>query len=133
MKQLYYLLIIVILGYGCQKRQDVYIDLALAEAALMAAKEAKSDIYAPFYYRKAETFYLTAKKDYTNKFFSSSKGNSNKSREYSEIAEKKSILKIQRGDEGDNSIEQDSTNGISTNVTPQSTISSDDTLDEDPF
>lgn len=68
-------------------------DLALADVALRAAQKVKADALAPDAYRKAENFYLRAKRDYKDGYFDSAKNYAEQARAYAEQAEFKSLLK----------------------------------------
>ena len=48
-------------------------EMSLAQAAFLAAKEAKADVYSPTLFRKAELFYLKAKSSYRRKYFNKAK------------------------------------------------------------
>jgi hypothetical protein len=65
--------------------------MSLAQAAFMAAKEAKADEKAPNLFRKAEVFYLKAKSNYRRKYFAKAKEYAMLSKKYSEKAEFKAI------------------------------------------
>jgi hypothetical protein len=67
------------------------LEMSLAQAAFMAAKEAKADEKAPNLFRKAEVFYLKAKSNYRRKYFAKAKEYAMLSKKYSEKAEFKAI------------------------------------------
>ena len=69
------------------------LEMSLAAAAFLAAKEAKSNVMAPNLYRKAELFYLKAKSSYRRKYFNKAKQYALLSQQYSEKAEFISIRK----------------------------------------
>jgi hypothetical protein len=62
-------------------------DFVLADVALKAAQKVKADALAPDIYRKAENFFLRAKKDYADGYYDSCKNFSNKARIHAEQAE----------------------------------------------
>src|SRR5262249_3538357 len=68
-------------------------DLALADVALKAAQRNKADMMAPDAYRKAENYYLRAKKDYQEGYFDSAKKNANEARMAAEQSEYQALLK----------------------------------------
>jgi len=68
-------------------------DLVLADVALKAAQKVKAEVLAPDSYRRAENFYLRAKKDFTEGYFDSAKKFANQARQTAEQAEYQSIVK----------------------------------------
>lgn len=72
------------------------LDMSFAQAAFLAAKEAKADVYAASAYRKAEIYYLKAKSAYRRKYFNKAKSYALLCKKFSEEAEyeaqKKTIL-----------------------------------------
>lgn len=68
-------------------------DLALADVAIKAAGRAKADALAPDTYRKAENFFLRAKKDYSDGYFESCRKNSDEARKQAELAEFQALKK----------------------------------------
>ena len=69
------------------------VEMSLAQAAFMAAKEAGADVNASNTYRKAEDYYLKAKSAYRRKYFSKAKEYAMLSKKFSEQAEYQSIRK----------------------------------------
>ena len=69
------------------------IEMSLAQAAFMAAKEAGADSLAPNTFRKAEDFYLKAKSAYRRKYFNKAKEYAIESQKFSEQAEYQAIRK----------------------------------------
>jgi hypothetical protein len=69
------------------------VEMTLAQAAFMAAKEAGADIHASNLYRQAEDFYLKAKSSYRRKYFNKAKEYAVLSKKYSERAEYQTIRK----------------------------------------
>jgi hypothetical protein len=72
--------------------------LALADTAMKAAQKAKADSLATDQFRKAENYYLRAKKDFAEGYFDSCKKFANQARMTAEQAEflalkKQSVLK----------------------------------------
>jgi len=76
---------------GCHPRP--VDDLALADVALKAAQKAKADSFAPDTFRKAENYYLRAKKDYSEGYFDSAKKFANDARLAAEQAEFQALYK----------------------------------------
>jgi hypothetical protein len=72
--------------------------MSLAQAAFMAAKEAKADVKAPNLFRKAELYYLKAKSAYRRKYFNKAKQYAVLAKRFSERAEYKSIRQVTLGD-----------------------------------
>lgn len=62
-------------------------EMSFAQAAFLAAKEAKADVRSPQLYRKAELLYLKAKSAYRRKYFNKAKEYALKSQQFSEQAE----------------------------------------------
>lgn len=69
-------------------------EMSLAQAAFLAAKEAKSEIHAPQLFRKAEIYYLKAKSAYKRKYFNKAKQYATLSKRFSEKAEFKATKKV---------------------------------------
>lgn len=63
------------------------LEMSLAQAAFMAAKEAKADEHAAPLYRKAEIYYLRAKSAYKRKYFNKAQAYAELSQKFSEQAE----------------------------------------------
>ena len=63
------------------------LELSMAAAAFMAAKNAKANVNAPASYRKAEHYYLKAKSAYKKKYFNKAKQYAILSQRFSERAE----------------------------------------------
>lgn len=72
--------------------------MSYAQAAFLAAKEAKAEIHAPELYRKAELLYLKAKSAYRRKYFNKAKEYAEKSQKFSEQAEYQAIKKVALGE-----------------------------------
>lgn len=68
-------------------------ELALADVAVKAAQKVKADALAPDHFRKAENFYLRAKKDYNEGYYESAKKFAEQARLMAEQAEYKALLK----------------------------------------
>ena len=68
-------------------------DLAFADLAIKAAGRAKADSLAPDVYRKAENFYLRAKKDYSDGYFESCRKNAEEARKQAELSELQALKK----------------------------------------
>ena len=69
------------------------LEMSLAQAAFMAAKNAQADIKAPGLFRKAEYYYLKAKSSYKRKYFNKAQEFAILSKKYSERAEYVAIRK----------------------------------------
>jgi hypothetical protein len=69
------------------------VEMSLAQAAFMAAKEAGADIHAANLYRNAEDYYLKAKSAYRRKYFNKAQEYALLSKKYSEQAEYQSVRK----------------------------------------
>lgn len=69
------------------------IEMSLAQAAFLAAKEAGADIHAPNLYRSAEDYYLKAKSSYRRKYFAKAQEYALLSKKYSEQAEYSAVRK----------------------------------------
>lgn len=96
MRKYFYLLLIMLSFLGCVSPPPDE-DLALAEAAVLAAKEAKADQLAPEWYQKAEEGLSRAKRAKEMKEFDLAKKLSQQSRGFAEKAEEISILKAEKG------------------------------------
>ena len=68
-------------------------ELTLADVAMKAAQKAKADQYAPDTFRKAENYFLRAKKDFTEGYFDSSRKYSDDARRAAEQAEYQALVK----------------------------------------
>jgi hypothetical protein len=68
-------------------------DMILAEVALKAAQKVKAEALAPDPYRKAENYFLRAKKDFNEGYFDSAKKFANEARLMAEQAEYQSLVK----------------------------------------
>lgn len=95
----YLLIFIFLICFGCgltttRPKQE----MSYAQAAFLAAKEAKAEIHAPDLYRKAELLYLKAKSAYRRKYFNKAKEYAQKSQKFSEQAEYQSVKKIALGE-----------------------------------
>jgi hypothetical protein len=69
------------------------LEMAMAQTAFIAAKDAKADVKAPGLYRKAEYYYLKAKSSYKRKYFNKAQQYAVLSQKYSERAEYVAIRK----------------------------------------
>lgn len=87
------LLILLILGACGLTTTRPKIEMSLAQAAFMAAKEAGADVHAANTFRKAEDFYLKAKSAYRRKYFNKAQEYALLSKKFSEQAEYQSIRK----------------------------------------
>ena len=69
------------------------IEMSLAQAAFMAAKESGADVHASNLFRKAEDYYLKAKSAYRRKYFNKAQEYALLSKKYSEQAEYSAVRK----------------------------------------
>lgn len=69
------------------------IEMSLAQAAFMAAKERNADVHASSLFRKAEDYYLKAKSAYRRKYFNKAREYAILSKKYSEQAEYSAVRK----------------------------------------
>ena len=69
------------------------LEMSMAQAAFLAAKNAQADTKAPGLYRKAEYFYLKAKSAYKRKYFNKAQEFAVLSKKYSERAEYVAVRK----------------------------------------
>lgn len=69
------------------------LEMSMAAAAFMAAKEAKAETLAPNIFRKAEEYYLKAKSSYRRKYFNKAKQYATLSQKFSEQAEFSAVKK----------------------------------------
>lgn len=69
------------------------LEMAMAQTAFLAAKEAQADVKAPGLFRKAEYYYLKAKSSYRRKYFNKAQQFAVLSKNYSERAEFVAIRK----------------------------------------
>lgn len=74
--------------------------MALADVALKSAQKAKADVLSPDVYRRAENYYLRAKKDFTEGYFDSCRKFANEARLLAEQAEYQSLLRQSKTKEG---------------------------------
>jgi hypothetical protein len=63
------------------------LEMSYAQAAFMAAKEAKAEEHAPADFRKAEIYYLKAKSAYRRKYFNKAKSYAILCQKFAEKAE----------------------------------------------
>lgn len=63
------------------------VEMSLAQAAFLAAKESGAEVFAPNLYRQAEDSYLKAKSAYRRKYFNKAKEYAIASQKFSERAE----------------------------------------------
>ena len=69
------------------------VEMSLAQAAFMAAKEAGADVHASNLYRQAEDYYLKAKSAYRRKYFNKAQEYALLSKKFSEQAEYSAVRK----------------------------------------
>tara|TARA_B100001971_G_scaffold215192_1_gene259772 strand:+ start:26999 stop:27298 length:300 start_codon:yes stop_codon:yes gene_type:complete len=70
------------------------VEMSYAQAAFLAAKEAKAEIHAPGLFRKAEIYYLKAKSAYRRKYFNKAKSYAVLCQKFSEQAEFEATKKL---------------------------------------
>ena len=92
MRLLSFLLLLILGSCGLATTRPK-VEMSLAQAAFMAAKEAGADVHAPNIFRKAEDFYLKAKSAYRRKYFNKAQEYALLSKKYSEQAEYQSQRK----------------------------------------
>lgn len=68
-------------------------DMILADVALKAAQKVKAEVLAPDTFRRAENYYLRARKDFNEGYFESAKKYANQARQTAEQAEYQSVMK----------------------------------------
>ena len=69
------------------------VEMSLAQAAFLAAKEAGADVDASNLYRQAEDYYLKAKSAYRRKYFHKAQESALLSKKFSEQAEYSAVRK----------------------------------------
>lgn len=69
-------------------------EMSYAQAAFLAAKEAKAEVHAASLYRKAEIYYLKAKSAYRRKYFNKAKSYAKLSQKFAEQAEFEATKKL---------------------------------------
>lgn len=69
------------------------LDMSYAQAAFLAAKESKAEVYAASSYRKAEIYYLKAKSAYRRKYFNKAKSYALLCKKFAEQAEYQAVKK----------------------------------------
>lgn len=93
------LLLVMFFNWGCGVvATRPKLEMSLAAAALLAAKNAKALTLAPNVYRKGEVYYLKAKSSYRRKFFNKAKQYAKLSRKFSERAEFVAVRKVSLGE-----------------------------------
>lgn len=70
------------------------LEMSLAQASFLAAKEVKAEIYAPAPFRKAELFYIKARSAYRRKYFNKAKTYAEECKKFSEEAEFEAVKKL---------------------------------------
>lgn len=84
------LLVVLLTGCGLVATRPK-AEMAMAQAAFLAAKQVEADSKAPNLYRKAEIYYLKAKSSYRRKYFNKAKQYAELSKKFSEEAEYKAV------------------------------------------
>jgi len=93
MNKLYAFIFILLMGCGLATTRPKQ-EMSYAQAAFLAAKEAKAEIHASQDFRKAEVYYLKAKSNYKRKYFNKAKQYAKLSLKFSERAEYEAIKKV---------------------------------------
>lgn len=70
------------------------LEMSYAQAAFLAAKEAKADVHASALFRKSEIYYLKAKSAYKRKYFNKAKQYAKLSQKFAEKAEFAAVKKV---------------------------------------
>jgi hypothetical protein len=83
-------LLFVLAGCGIATSRPK-LEMSLAQAAFIAARDAQAQIKSPGFYRKAEFYYLKAKSSYRKKYFNKAKQYAIISRKFAEKAEFQAI------------------------------------------
>lgn len=91
--RLFLLSVLLLLGACGLATTRPKVEMSLAQAAFLAAKEAGADIHASNTFRKAEDFYLKAKSAYRRKYFNKAQEYALLSKKYSEQAEYQAVRK----------------------------------------
>lgn len=93
MKKYLVFILFILMGCGLTTTRPKQ-EMSYAQAAFLAAKEAKAEIHAPQDFRKAEIYYLKAKSSYKRKYFNKAKQYAKLSTKFSEKAEYEAIRKV---------------------------------------
>jgi hypothetical protein len=88
-----FLIFFILLGSCGLTTTRPKIEMSLAQAAFMAAKEAGADVHASSLFRKAEDYYLKAKSSYRRKYFNKAQEYAILSKKFSEKAEYAAVRK----------------------------------------
>lgn len=92
MRLINYVLLITLVSCGLTTSRPK-VEMSLAQAAFMAAKEAGAEVHAANAFRKAEDYYLKAKSSYRRKYFNKAKEYAVLSKKFSEQSEYQAIRK----------------------------------------
>lgn len=111
MKQVLCLAGCIVLVLGCASRP--IDEMTLADTAIKAAQKAKADALAPDDYRRAENFYLRAKRDYAEGYFQSARKFARDARIAAERAEFTALKKQAQLRSTDPSADGGSASGLS--------------------
>ena len=87
LRKLLLIVTIIVIGACGLTATRPKLEMSLAAAAFLAAKNAKGQTLAPGLYRKAEYYYLKAKSSYKRKYFNKAKQYAILSKKFSEQAE----------------------------------------------
>ena len=93
MRLFLYALILIVLGSCGLATTRPKTEMAFAQSAFLAAKEAGADVHASNLFRQAEDYYLKAKSAYRRKYFNKAKEYALLSKKYSEQAEYAAVRK----------------------------------------
>jgi hypothetical protein len=92
-KNSYLFLILLILGSCGLAATRPKLEMSMAQASFMAAKEVKADEAAPNIFRKAEIYYIKARSAYRRKYFNKAKNYAILCKKFSEEAEFEAVKK----------------------------------------
>ncbi|MES2529222.1 MAG: DUF4398 domain-containing protein [Bdellovibrionota bacterium] len=93
MKAFSLFLMLILLGSCGLTTTRPKVEMSLAQAAFLAAKEAGADVQASNLYRQAEDYYLKAKSAYRRKYFNKAQEYAILSKKFSEQAEYAAVRK----------------------------------------
>ena len=91
--RIFFLLLVFLISACGLTTSRPKLEMSMAQAAFMAAKNAQADLKAPGLFRKAEYYYLKAKSSYKRKYFNKAQQFAVLSKKYSERAEYVAVRK----------------------------------------
>lgn len=89
----YSIFIVLFVGCGLATTRPK-LEMSYAQAAFLAAKQAKADVHSSALFRKSEIYYLKAKSAYKRKYFNKAKQYAKLSQKFAEKAEFSAIKKV---------------------------------------